>query len=418
MINVLFMQSQTYFGSDSMMHALIMGHLDRSRVTVHVAVNPGDTGTPSPALEALQRVPDLLIQPVNFGPSVSARQHRQVARDAVKDGGGMLADLARLLKYARKHHIDLVHGSEKPRDALYGFLVARLSGARAITHVHVQAGDWMSPLARWPMQHDDALIAVSPAVLDRAVESGYRREKVWSVLNAIDASQWDPGTNGTPIRQEFGISAEVPVISVISRLFPWKGHDLLLEALAKVKADGQAFKLLIVGEDDPRATVGGGSYLARLRPKVVDLQLHDDVIFTGLRYDIQTILAATDIYAMPSFEEPCAVVYLEAMAMRTPVVALHSGGTPELVHHGRAGLLSEPDDVSGLAANLSRLLADPAERQRMGTYGRSRVETYFTPQRLADDVEDVYRQVLAPPSARELAAAEARTSRSSVLCNP
>jgi glycosyltransferase involved in cell wall biosynthesis len=401
-INVLFMQTQTYFGADSMIHSLIMGHLDRSRVTVHVACNEGTPSIPSPALKVLLGIPNLHVLPVDFGPSVKAQTARSVFQQAVRHGGPLLTSLIRLSQYARRNGIDIVHGTEKPRDAFYGLLIARLSGAKAVTHIHAPVGDWMSPLTRWSMRRDDALVAVSRATADGAAEKGYRPETLWSVLNSIDVNRWDATADGSAVRREFDLD-DVPVISIVSRLFPSKGHDLLLQALAKVKENGQPFKLLLVGEDDRTATPGGGSYSAHLQGAVDNLGLHDDIIFTGYRSDVQEILAATDIYAMPSFGEPFGVVYLEAMAMRKPVVALRSGGVPQVVEDGLSGLLSEPDDACALSANLLRLLADPFLCQQMGAYGRSRVEGYFTPKRLAEETEEIYRMLVFGEHDRRLA---------------
>ena len=118
-ISVLFMQSQSYFGSDSMIHSLIMRHLDRSRVDVHVACNEGDGQNKSPALKALEAIPDLHVRPTNFGPTVNSRSKSDIARDLL-GGPAALASLGGLIAYAKKNHIDIVHGTEKPRDAFYG----------------------------------------------------------------------------------------------------------------------------------------------------------------------------------------------------------------------------------------------------------------------------------------------------------
>ncbi len=118
--------------------------------------------------------------------------------------------------------------------------------------------------------------------------------------------------------------------------------------------------------------------------------------FLGFRSDVMELLAACDVFALPSFEEPCAVAYLEAMAMAKPVVALRSGGTPELVVHGQTGLLSEPKDVAGLARNLAILCENPELRANLGGAGRRRVEDVFTPSRLAADIELIYRHLLTP----------------------
>jgi glycosyltransferase involved in cell wall biosynthesis len=97
---------------------------------------------------------------------------------------------------------------------------------------------------------------------------------------------------------------------------------------------------------------------------------------------------------MPSFEEPFGVVFLEAMAMKKPVIALDSGGVGQVVDHRRSGLLSQPHDIDQLAANIVTLIEDAALRQTMGDYARSRLEQYFTPERMAHDMEEVYHRVL------------------------
>jgi glycosyltransferase involved in cell wall biosynthesis len=74
---------------------------------------------------------------------------------------------------------------------------------------------------------------------------------------------------------------------------------------------------------------------------------------------------------------------------------LTNGGTPEVVEHGKCGLLSRPGDTDALATNLLRLLRDPALRTRIGEYGRSRVEAHFTPQRMASDFAELYAHMLA-----------------------
>jgi glycosyltransferase involved in cell wall biosynthesis len=107
------------------------------------------------------------------------------------------------------------------------------------------------------------------------------------------------------------------------------------------------------------------------------------------------LLAACDVFSLPSFEEPFGLVFAEAMAMKRPVVALDSGGTPEVVVHGQCGLLSSPGDIDTLAANLLRVLGDPALRAQFGEYGRSRIEEHFTPQRMASDFAALYARMLA-----------------------
>jgi D-inositol-3-phosphate glycosyltransferase len=156
-----------------------------------------------------------------------------------------------------------------------------------------------------------------------------------------------------------------------------------------VRARFPAVKLLIVGRDDTRAG-GGSSYTAELRQMVSQLGLDDNVVFTGWRPDLNRLMAACDAFVMPSFEEPFGMVYVEAMALRRPVVALDSGGAKEIIDHGGSGLLSPPGDVESIAANITRLLAEPELRSRMGEHGRRRVIERFSSVRMTEDMAALY----------------------------
>jgi glycosyltransferase involved in cell wall biosynthesis len=184
------------------------------------------------------------------------------------------------------------------------------------------------------------------------------------------------------------------VFAIISRLDPSKGHELLLDALHRLKNELPDFKLLIVGKDRYYFELFRHSYLEVLNQRVEALGLSRQVIFTDQRPDVQAILAACDLYTMPSSEEPCAVVFAEAMAMKKAVIALDDGGTREVVEDGKSGLLSPPQDIEQLAKNIFTLVNNPVRCTQMGEYGRKRVEDYFNSRRLTDDVERVYRSVL------------------------
>jgi len=402
------MQSQDFFGADTMIHSLLMRYLDRGSFTVHAACNRGTKDSPSASLRVLQTIPVLYVRSTDFGVSVYNRRSDEIIREVLPGAAAAAASLVSLAAYIKKHRIDIIHCTEKPRDAFYGLLLARVTGARCVIHLHVKAENWIKPMVRWSMQQADALIGVSNFVSNSIIELGYRREKVHTVLNSLDLSRWnnqadgslDPNgwdnrNDGSAVRREFRLAPDLPIMAVVSRLSPWKGHTELLQALAIVKERQPRFKLLLVGEDDPRATPGGGSYSAQLRALTEELGLTEQIIFTGFRRDVPHIMAACDVYTMPSFEEPFGVVFLEAMAMRKPVIALDNGGTREVVEHGKAGLLSRPKDVQELADNILTLLNDAELRQRMGAYGRRLVEERYTAQRMAHDTEQIYRRLVA-----------------------
>ncbi len=380
---ILFVNSAAQPGADTAIHAMIMRSLDRAAFEVHAACTPGRS------YELLSRIPDLHLRPADFGPSLSGRSsiQRMLSTFAALPA---LASFAALAAYVRRRRIQIVHSTDRPRDAPACVVLARLSGTRSVIHVHVKRGDWMSPLVRWALLQADAVIGVSGFVARSLIEGGCSPHRTHAVLNAIDLARWDHNLDPGPLRQELGVPLDAPVLVSISRLFQWKGHAELLRALALVRREVPEVRLLIVGEDDPAAGMQREPFSIELKRLAAELGIAQQVVFTGFRSDVPRLLAASDIYAMPSFEEPFGLVYLEAMAMKKPVVALQNGGTPEVVEHEKTGLLAAPGDRQGLAANILTLIRSPELRAKMGEQGRRRAEERFTPQRMALDTARVY----------------------------
>jgi glycosyltransferase involved in cell wall biosynthesis len=381
---VLFISSAEHPGADTFIHMLLMRSLDRTRFDVHVACSPGPADAPTPGYQALQAIPHLKLRLVDFGPSLSAgAKIQQLPRL-----GSMMFSLAGLARYIRRHRIQIVHSTDRPRDAVACAMVGRLSGAKSIIHAHLACGDWMSRSLRWSMGRVDGLMAISEFVAQSLIDCGYSRAKTHVVLNAIDLPRWDFRLDRNLVRREFGIAPTTPVIASAARLFRGKGQDELIRALPLVRAEFPDVRVLIVGRDDLQAMKT--SFTAELKVLAAELGVSEHVIFTGQRPDMPAVMAACDLFALPSDGEPFGLVFAEALAMKRPVVALANGGTLEIVEHGKSGLLSPRGDEETLAANIRALLRDPALRARMGEYGRGVVEARFTAQRFATDAAQVY----------------------------
>jgi glycosyltransferase involved in cell wall biosynthesis len=367
-----------------------MGSLDRSSHVVHAACATGTPGRPTPTYDLLRRIPGVRLRAIDLGPELSLQPSRWAKLKALVATLPAILSCVRLLVYIRRNGIELIHTSDRPRDAFAAVLLGRLTGARSVVHAHVAYGEWMSPLLKWSLARADALIAVSRFVARSLVESGHRPSTTYVVLNAIDAGAWQPGVGRDEARRELAVEA-CPVVITVCRLFPGKGPGDLIRALAIVRRDQPAAKLVIVGQD----VSPGGSYVRELSMLADELGVGDSVIFTGRRGDVPRLMAGADVFAMPSLEEPFGLVYVEAMAMRLPVVALDSGGTPEVVEHRRTGLLSRPHDLDALAANMVELLSDADLRGRLGEHGRRDVEEQFSVDRQGRDVAEVYRLILS-----------------------
>ena len=368
-----------------------MRHLDRERFVVHLACSRGDgTGVP-PSLANFREIPDVRLRPTYFAPGFRHRSLGTILRQ-FRAAVGFPVDLLRLRSYVLRERIQVIHSTDRPRDAVYAVVLAMLTGAKAVVHVHVAWSEWYSAPAKWGVRNADGVFSISRFVTRTIIDTGTPASRVHTILNCVDPSGWDPKIDGGAIRREFAIPADAPLLASVSRLFAQKGQRELLRALALVKREIPNVRLLIVGAD--ALAVHGGSFTAELKALARELGVEDRVIFTGGRSDVPDIMAACDVFTMPSFEEPFGLVFLEAMAMQRPVVSLDNGGTPEVIEHGRSGLLAPPGDVSTLAAHVVTLLKDPELRARMGAYGRTRVLEYFNTQRMARDAGEAYEAVM------------------------
>jgi glycosyltransferase involved in cell wall biosynthesis len=389
-IPVLFVHSQDGFGADSAIHGHLMRHLDRERFEVHLACSRGDgTGVP-PALARFREIPDVRLRPTTFAPGLRNRSRETVLR-GIRAGAAFPVDFVELARYVRRHRIRVIHSTDRPRDGVYGVTLAKVTGAKSVVHVHVAWSHGYSRPAKWAVRTADAVFGISRFVTETVVRTGTPRERVHTVLNGIDLRGWEPGLDGLEVRRELGIPAQAPLLASVSRLFAQKGQRELLRALPRVRERHPDVRLLVVGAD--AVEVHGGSFTRELEVLARELGIADRVIFTGQRSDIPRIMAACDVFTLPSFEEPFGLVFLEAMAMKRPVVAVGDGGTPEVVEHGRCGLLSPWQDVDALATNIVTLLGDPDLRARYGEYGRTRVLEGFTAARMARDAGRAYEAI-------------------------
>ena len=154
----------------------------------------------------------------------------------------------------------------------------------------------------------------------------------------------------------------------VGRLAPVKGVRVLLEAFEQARAGGTDLRLTVIGDGPDRTAI-----------QAMAAGLGDAVCFTGYQSqdEVAAHLAESDIFVLASFAEGVPVVLMEAMASGLPVIATRIAGIPELVADGESGLIVAPGDAAALADAILRLVADPAQRQRMGRAGRATVARHF-----------------------------------------
>lgn len=188
-------------------------------------------------------------------------------------------------------------------------------------------------------------------------------------------------------------------VGLVGRINRMKGHALLLDAAERLFARGRRdLALVFIGNAAP----GQEPLEAALRERVAASPLAERVVMTGFMPAMADAYAALDIVCVPSTEaEAFGLVAVEAMAARRPLLAARIGGLPEVVEHGRNGLLHEPGDAEDLAWHLAALLDNAAGRARFGAAGRLRFENEFTVRGLTDRLLALYaRPDAAAPAPR------------------
>jgi len=181
------------------------------------------------------------------------------------------------------------------------------------------------------------------------------------------------------------------VIIQVSRLEPWKGQSVLIEALSRLR-DVPAWECWMVGGAQRPAEA---EYLDALRREAERLHLQERIKFLGQRSDVADLLASADVFCQPNVEpEAFGISFVEALHAGLPVVTSAMGGAIEIVDD-TCGVLVPPRDSSALSEALGRLLRDPEERDRLGRSGPARARSVSEPQRQMTAIAELFDSVTA-----------------------
>jgi len=235
------------------------------------------------------------------------------------------------------------------------------------------------------MKRTDCVVASARSVRDFYLRQVHADpSKVEVIYNAVDFAQAQPAKSKIDVRRELGVPADALVAGVIARLTEQKGHRFLFDALA---ASPQLSRLHLL-------VVGGGELHDTLVRQADARRLSGRVHFLGPRRDLGDLLAAMDMFVMPSLWEGLPLSMVLAMGAGLPVIATAVAGIPEVVEDGRTGLLVPPGDVAALASALTRLATDAPARERMGSAARAAVIPRFNVERYVESIVRLYDRLL------------------------
>ncbi len=281
--------------------------------------------------------------------------------------------------------INLIHANTL-WDHPYAVASSWRLGIPIICHIR---GNWTpDKIKKYWIHRATCLVTVS-----RALMAGFPPAlipRVQLVYDGVDLERFRHYETGQFVRDELGIGKDRLVVGMISRLDPLKGQDTLIRAIAALQKDFPNLTLLLTGE----GSVRDRWYCEHLEGLAKELCPPGTVIFTGIRDDIDRIMNAVDVAALPSRDEGFGLMLVEAMASGKPVVASAVGGIPEVIEDGVTGLLVPPEDSLALAKALKTLLSNQNLRITMGRAGKKRAERLFNLKTQVESIQNIYQELI------------------------
>ena len=349
--------------------------LDQDRFRVTILSAPGGRLLEEAAAADLEVV---LLD--HMSPEISPARDRRAVRE--------------LTNYFERNRTDVVHTHSAKAGAI-GRIAASRSAVPAIIHTfhgfpfhnfqsRARRTAYISA-ERWLGRKTDEFLAIGDSVAAEAIRLGIASpDRVRVVASAIENSITPASPESRArSRTTLGVGEDVLLVGTVGRLDFQKAPLDMIRAVAALERD-----------DVHLVWVGGGPLMDEAQKLIDNIGLGHRVALLGERDDVPQLLPGLDVFAMSSLYEgiPCAVI--EAMSCGIPIVATAVNGVPDVVKHGRTGLLARPGDPRSLARAIELTFDDPHNAQAMAKAARLGVIGDFDPGLLGKSLDDSYTRTL------------------------
>jgi glycosyltransferase involved in cell wall biosynthesis len=289
----------------------------------------------------------------------------------------------------------IVH-THTSKAGILGRLAAKLTGVPFIvhtTHGHVFYGHF-GPLAtkfflvieRVFASFTKRMIALTDGEKNDYLKFDIcKKDKIVTIHSGVDLERFFKAKiKKEEKKKTLGVNPNHPVVGTVGWLLPIKGPKPLLNAMKRIWQDHTDVELVFVGK---------GELEESLKEDAMNMGVSDKVKFLGWRDDVHEIIPIFDVFVLPSLNEGMGRVLVEAMASGRPIVASRTGGIPDLVIHGQTGLLVSPEDESGLADAIHKMLKDPEKAKIMGQRGKAHSKR-FSVESMVAKIDALYTDLI------------------------
>ncbi len=321
-----------------------------------------------------------------------------VVRLLTKDPLRIWLNAGRLARLIRTEAVDIVHARSRA-PAWSAMLAARRTGSAFVTTWHGVYGENLPFKKHYNavMARGDRVIAISDFVAERvAGDYGVPPERLRTIPRGADTTVFDihavRGDRLHGLSRDWNLPDGAAVIMLAGRITAWKGHGLLLEALARLPADTRDWVCVLVGPEQ-RDGVHADALLVQARRLGIAHRLR----FAGHCDDMPAALSLADVVVAPSLKpEPFGRVVVEAQAMGRAVVVAAHGAAMQTVQHGVSGYLFPPGDAEALADTLAHVLSmGQIDRDNLGHWARTGVQERYDVTAMQRATLAVYDELLA-----------------------
>lgn len=316
----------------------------------------------------------------------------QNAKLRFRSGRGVSA-VFKLYRFIKKHKINLVH-THLFVPYFWGGLAAKFAKIKLINTVQNIRDDYVGKVykrlrfvERIFSHFTEREIVYNKISKEVLVRRGIDEEKIQIISGGVKVSKLLSyrTKNLKWVREKYNLN-DVSTVGISGSLRPVKNHELFLKAAERVLKVLPKVRFVITGDGPERE---------RLKKICSELDISNEVIFTGFVDDLYSIIEIFDIFVLTSLSEGQPVVILEAMALGKPVIATAVGGIPEVIKNGRTGILVPSNDDKTLSLVIIDLLQDEEKRKKIATAGQKMVEKNYNISKVVEQVENLYLRILS-----------------------